>query len=105
MTDILIFSVAFACLAVINLYRLIKGPTGADRMVAGDAADALLCCAMILFSIFSGRGVYLDIAIISALLGIIDTMLTSRSSARCSASSTRCWSAVICREGGNNDGA
>ena len=42
MTDILIFSVAFACLAVINLYRLIKGPTGADRMVAGDAADALL---------------------------------------------------------------
>ena len=38
MTDILIFSVAFACLAVINLYRLIKGPTGADRMVAGDAA-------------------------------------------------------------------
>ena len=69
MTDILIFSVAFACLAVINLYRLIKGPTGADRMVAGDAADALL---------FSGRGVYLDIAIISALLGIIDTMLVGR---------------------------
>ena len=49
MTDILIFSVAFACLAVINLYRLI-----------------------------SGRGVYLDIAIISALLGIIDTMLVGR---------------------------
>ena len=83
MTDILIFSVAFACLAVINLYRLIKGPTGADRMVAGDAADALLCCAMILFSIFSGRGVYLDIAIIR----------------------TRCWSAATCREGGDDDGA
>ena len=33
---------------------------------------------MILFSIFSGRGVYLDIAIISALLGIIDTMLVGR---------------------------
>ena len=78
MTDILIFSVAFACLAVINLYRLIKGPTGADRMVAGDAADALLCCAMILFSIFSGSGVYLDIAIISALLGIVDTILVAR---------------------------
>ena len=58
MKDILIFSVAFACLAVIK--------------------DALLCCAMILFSIFSGRGVYLDIAIISALLGIIDTMLVGR---------------------------
>lgn len=75
MTDILVFSVAFACLAVINLYRVIKGPSSADRMVAGDAADVLLCCAMILFSLFSGRGIYLDIAIVSALFGIIDTML------------------------------
>ena len=78
MSDILIFSVAFACLAVINLYRLIKGPTAADRMVAGDAADTLICCAMILFSLFSGRGIYLDIAIVGALLGIIDTMLVAR---------------------------
>ena len=78
MSDILIFSVAFACLAFINLYRLVKGPTAADRMVAGDAADTLICCAMILFSIFSGRGIYLDIAIGGALLGIIDTLLVGR---------------------------
>ena len=78
MSDILIFSVAFALLALINLYRLIKGPTAADRMVAGDAADTLICCAMILFSIFSGRGIYLDIAIVGAMLGIIDTLLVGR---------------------------
>ena len=78
MTDILIFSIGFACLAVINLYRLIKGPTGADRMVAADSVDILLCCAMVLFSLYSGRGVYLDIAIISALFGILDTMLVGR---------------------------
>ena len=78
MSDILIFSVAFALLAFINLYRLIKGPTAADRMVAGDAADTLICCAMILFSLFSGRGVYLDIALIGALFGIIDTIAVGR---------------------------
>lgn len=78
MIDILIFAAGFAFLAILNLIRLIKGPTAADRMVAGDAADILVCCAMILFSIFSGRGVYLDIAIIGALLGIIDTMLVGR---------------------------
>ena len=78
MSDLLIFSVAFALLAFINLYRLIKGPTAADRMVAGDAADTPICCAMILFSIFSGRGVYLDIAIIGAMFGIIDTLLVGR---------------------------
>ena len=78
MTDLLIFAVFFAVLAVMNLYRLVKGPSAADRMVAADSADILICCAMVLFSVYSGRGIYLDIAIISALLGIIDTMLVAR---------------------------
>jgi multisubunit Na+/H+ antiporter MnhF subunit len=78
MSDMLVFSVFFALLAVMNLYRLVKGPTAADRMVAGDSADVLLCCAMVLYSLYSGRGIYLDIAIVSALLGILDTMLVGR---------------------------
>ena len=78
MTDYAIFAVLFAALAVMNLYRLAKGPTPADRMVAGDSADILITCALVLFSLFSGRAIYLDIAIISAMLGIIDTMLVGR---------------------------
>ena len=34
--------------------------------------------AMMLFSLYSGRGIYLDIAIITAMLGIINTMLVGR---------------------------
>ena len=60
------------------MIRLAKGPTPADRMVAGDAADNLICCAMVLFSIYSGRGIYLDIALVGAMLGILDTMLVGR---------------------------
>ena len=78
MTDLLVFAVLFAFLAIVCVYRLVKGPTAADRMVAGDNADILLCCAMILFSLFSGRGVYLDIALICALFGIIDTIAVGR---------------------------
>ena len=78
MTDLLVFAVLFAFLAIVCVYRLVKGPTAADRMVAGDHADILLCCAMILFSLFSGRGVYLDIALICALFGIIDTIAVGR---------------------------
>ena len=37
-----------------------------------------MACAMVLFSLYSGRGIYLDIAIISAMLGIINTMLVGR---------------------------
>ncbi len=78
MSDIMIFAIFFAVLAALNLIRLAKGPTAADRQVAGDNADILITCALVLFSLFSGRAIYLDIAIISAMLGIIDTMLVGR---------------------------
>ena len=78
MMELLIFAGAYAFLAVLNLYRLAKGPSSADRMVAGDSMDILVCCAMILYSLYSGRGIYLDIAIICAMLGIVDTMLIGR---------------------------
>ena len=78
MTDMLIFAIFFAVLAAMNLYRLAKGPSAADRMMAGDNMDNLICCALVLFSLYSGRGAYLDIAILSALFGIIDTILVGR---------------------------
>ncbi len=76
--DLLVGTVFFALLALISVYRVAKGPGAADRMVAADAADDLMCCAMVLFSIYSGRGIYLDIALIGAILGIIDTLLVGR---------------------------
>ena len=78
MTELIVFAAAYAFLAAMNLYRLAKGPTAADRMVAGDSMDILICCAMILYSLYSGRGIYLDIAIICAMLGIVDTTLVGR---------------------------
>ena len=47
-------------------------------MVAGDSADILISCAMILYALYTGRGIFLDVAIISALLGIINTILVGR---------------------------
>ena len=78
MMELLVFAAAYAFLAAISLYRLAKGPTAADRMVAGDSMDVLVCCAMVLYALYSGRGIYLDIAIICAMLGIVDTMLVGR---------------------------
>ena len=78
MTELLIFGIFFAVMAVCLLWRVAKGPTAADRIVAADGADSLICCAMILFAIFSGRGIYLDIALVGALFGIIDSMLVGR---------------------------
>lgn len=78
MMELLIVAAAYAFLAVLLFFRLAKGPTAADRMVAGDSMDILVCCAMILYSLYSGRGIYLDIAVICAMFGIVDTMLVGR---------------------------
>jgi multisubunit Na+/H+ antiporter MnhF subunit len=78
MTEMLIFAAAYGFLAVLNLYRLLKGPTAADRMVSADNIDILVCAALVLYALYSGRGIFLDISIICALLGIVDTMLVGR---------------------------
>lgn len=76
--ELLFTGICCLLLALMSLYRVLKGPSGADRMAAADNADLLLTCALVLFSLFSGRGIYLDISMISAMLGIIDTMLVGR---------------------------
>ena len=78
MKDLIVFSVCLGLLALLNFYRFVKGPNAADRMVAADSTDILISLAMMLFSLYSGRGIYLDIAIITAMLGIINTMLVGR---------------------------
>ena len=78
MIELVIFGIFFAVMALCLLYRVWKGPTAADRIVAADGADNLLCCALILFALHSGRGIYLDIALVAAMFGIIDTMLVGR---------------------------
>jgi len=78
MIELVIFGIFFAVMALCLLVRVWKGPTAADRAVAADGADNLLCCALILFALFSGRGIYLDIALVAAMFGIIDTMLVGR---------------------------
>ena len=78
MIELLVFGIFFAFMAVCLLVRVAKGPTAADRIVAVDGADNLLCCAMILFAMFSGRGIYLDIALVVALLGFISTVFVGR---------------------------
>ena len=78
MIELLICAIFFALMALSLVFRIAKGPTPADRMVSGDACDNLLCCAMILFSMYTGRGIYLNIALVGAFLGIIDTMLVGR---------------------------
>ncbi len=77
-TLIVIGTIAFAVLAVVLFVRVIKGPTAADRMLAVDQIDNLAALMLVFYSLYTGRSIYLDIAIVTALLGFISTVFVAR---------------------------
>ena len=78
MNDLIFFAICFVVLALTLLIRLIKGPSVVDRAVAADAIDILADMALILFALASGRGIYLDIALVTAVLGFIGSVIVAR---------------------------
>ena len=72
------FAICFVVMALCLLIRFILGPSVADRAVAADSIDILSDMALILFALYSGRSVFLDIALITALLGFIGSTIVAR---------------------------
>lgn len=65
-------------LCVPLMYRVFKGPTIADRMLATDAASVLIANALALLSVEYHRAIYLDVAIVVAALGFIGTIAIAK---------------------------
>ncbi len=58
----------------ISLLRLILGPTVPDRVVAMDTINTLVIAGMILFGAAFKEIIYIDVAIVYALLSYIATL-------------------------------
>ena len=71
-------AIAYAVLAILLFIRFIEGPTAADRMLAVDMIDGLACIMLLFYAIYTERAIYLDIAIVTALLGFISTVFVAR---------------------------
>ena len=78
MSELLFFAICFIVMALCLLIRVIIGPSVADRAVAADSIDLLADMALILFALYSGRSVFIDIAFITALLGFIGSTIVAR---------------------------
>lgn len=64
--------VALALLAAVA--RLLRGPSVADRVVALDMVTAILVVFFVLFSLATGVGAYVYVAIALALIGFVATV-------------------------------
>ena len=63
---------------LLALYRFVKGPFPADRVVAFDVMTIVAITGIMLIALVEGRGVYLDVALIYALLSFLGVIVVAR---------------------------
>jgi len=80
MADLLISAAALLMAAafLLALYRFLKGPSVADRVVGFDVLTIVTTSAIVLVAYVEGRGIYLDVALIYALLSFLGVIVVAR---------------------------
>lgn len=74
-----LFTVLFmVALMLLAMVRLVKGPTAADRVVALDAINTLVVAAMIVLGVVFRQFIFIDVAIIYALLSFVGTLYIAK---------------------------
>jgi multicomponent Na+:H+ antiporter subunit F len=80
MVDFLIYLAATIAGAafLLALVRFILGPTSADRIVAFDGLTIVSITGIVLAALAEGRGIYLDVALVYALLSFLGVIVVAR---------------------------
>lgn len=77
-----IASILLGAAFLLALYRALKGPRAADRVVALDLLAGLSLSVIVLLAISSDRNVYLNVAVCISLLAFLSTAAFARYLAR-----------------------
>ncbi|MBF7017747.1 Na+/H+ antiporter Mnh2 subunit F [Staphylococcus durrellii] len=73
-SSIIVFGIAL----LLSLFRLIKGPTTADRVVAFDASSAILMSIVGVMSVVFGTFSFLDSILLIAIISFVSSVSISR---------------------------
>lgn len=63
---------------VLCLYRLIKGPSAADRIISADAISCSVMVLIVLYGIMQSTTLFMPAALVTALLGFIGMVALSK---------------------------
>ena len=78
-TDIfIIVAVLIALWIALALIRVLRGPTAPDRVVGMDTINTLVIAAMLLFGAAFNEVIYIDVAIVYALLSFVTTLYIAK---------------------------
>lgn len=70
--------VVSAGLTLVVGYRVIRGPTTPDRVVALDVIGTNVVAIAVLHAILTGRAFFLDVSVVLAIIGFISTITVAR---------------------------
>jgi multicomponent Na+:H+ antiporter subunit F len=78
-TTTFLIVLSFLLLAiVIALIRIVKGPTAPDRVVGLDTINTIIIVSMVVFGAAFRDVIYIDVAIVYALLSYISTLFIAK---------------------------
>ncbi|ALV63744.1 Na(+) H(+) antiporter subunit F [Thermococcus sp. 2319x1] len=76
MIEIYLYLIAIA--VILSMYRFFRGPTTADRIVAVDIMTTLTTGLMVLFALYYRRAIFLDVALVYAVLAFVGVIAFAR---------------------------
>ncbi|WP_042697153.1 monovalent cation/H+ antiporter complex subunit F [Thermococcus sp. PK] len=73
-----VYLILIAIAVVLSMYRFFRGPTTADRIVAVDIMTTLTTGLMVLFALYYRRAIFLDVALVYAVLAFLGVIAFAR---------------------------
>jgi len=77
-TEYLVVLLALLLCMVMAFIRVIKGPTAPDRVVGLDTINTIVIVGMVIFGAALNEVIYIDVAIVYALLSFVTTLFIAK---------------------------
>lgn len=77
-TTYLIVVIALSLCVILALIRVLRGPTAPDRAVGVDTINTFVIVGMVAFGVAFREVIYIDVAIVYALLSFISTLFIAK---------------------------
>ena len=77
-TSWLVIAIILAVCMIVILIRLLLGPTPPDRLVGLDTLNTLVVVSMVILGAAFKEAIYIDVAIVYALLSFITTLFIAK---------------------------
>jgi len=77
-TEYLVVFLALLLCSIMAIIRVIRGPTAPDRIVGLDTINTIVIVLMVVFGAAFNEVIYIDVAIVYALLSFITTLFIAK---------------------------